>query len=209
MTRTTRLVVSLAAALLVGCATLAIAGGPDQITDVLRQLGLTQMARSLGSSGVESLGGLTGATDGQVATWDSATSRWVPEAAAGGLDGFTSSADGTTSTLSPASPQSRIKLAGATGSATMTFASDDIVIGSGTYGSLGWVSGSYIDDDAGAMTVSATLLTLADGPTVHSGAIKGTTGDPASPAEGQLQINTFDNAIKIYADGGWRTIATW
>jgi hypothetical protein len=35
------------------------------------------------------------------------------------------------------------------------------------------------------------------------------TGDPASGYEGQMVINTFDNTLKVYADAGWRQIATW
>lgn len=41
-----------------------------------------------------------------------------------------------------------------------------------------------------------------------AGSIKATTGDPTG-AEGLLTINTYDNAIKIYADGAWRTLASW
>ena len=37
---------------------------------------------------------------------------------------------------------------------------------------------------------------------------KTTTGDPTG-AEGMLVINTFDNTLKVYAEGAWRTIATW
>jgi hypothetical protein len=37
---------------------------------------------------------------------------------------------------------------------------------------------------------------------------KTTTGDPAAGHEGRMVINTFDNTVKIYADGGWRTIAS-
>ena len=36
-----------------------------------------------------------------------------------------------------------------------------------------------------------------------------TTGDSATVYEGMLVINTFDNNIKMYADGGWRTLGTW
>lgn len=39
--------------------------------------------------------------------------------------------------------------------------------------------------------------------------IKATTGNPATPAVPQVVINTFDNTVKIYADAGWRTLATW
>lgn len=40
---------------------------------------------------------------------------------------------------------------------------------------------------------------------------KDTTGDPAAPtgSEPTLCINTFDNTLKIYADGAWRSITTW
>ncbi len=40
------------------------------------------------------------------------------------------------------------------------------------------------------------------------GALKSDTGDWTG-IEGLLQINTFDNTIKIYADSGWRTLAAW
>jgi hypothetical protein len=39
--------------------------------------------------------------------------------------------------------------------------------------------------------------------------IKTDTGDPSQVHEGLGVINTFDNTAKIYADGGWRTIASW
>ena len=38
--------------------------------------------------------------------------------------------------------------------------------------------------------------------------IKTDTGDPAYNSEGLVCINTTDNTVKIYADGGWRTIAS-
>ena len=38
--------------------------------------------------------------------------------------------------------------------------------------------------------------------------IKSTTGDLAAGYEGMIQINTFDNTAKIWADGAWRAIAT-
>ena len=38
---------------------------------------------------------------------------------------------------------------------------------------------------------------------------KVTTGDPTG-YEGLIEINTFDNVVKIYADGAWRAItSTW
>jgi len=39
--------------------------------------------------------------------------------------------------------------------------------------------------------------------------VKTDTGDPSSPAEGQLIVNTFDNNVQVYADGAWRTLASW
>jgi hypothetical protein len=38
--------------------------------------------------------------------------------------------------------------------------------------------------------------------------VKATTGDPTGHS-GLFTINTFDNAAKIYAEGAWRTIASW
>jgi len=38
---------------------------------------------------------------------------------------------------------------------------------------------------------------------------KTTTGNPSSPYEGMVSINTFDNAIRQYAEGAWRDLATW
>lgn len=39
--------------------------------------------------------------------------------------------------------------------------------------------------------------------------VKTTTGDPGSPVEGQIYVNTYDNKIRVYADGAWRDLATW
>jgi hypothetical protein len=38
---------------------------------------------------------------------------------------------------------------------------------------------------------------------------KTTTGDPTWSYEGMVCINTVDNTVKTYADGGWRQLATW
>ena len=38
--------------------------------------------------------------------------------------------------------------------------------------------------------------------------IKTDTGQTANPFEGLMEINTFDNTVKIYADAGWRTLAS-
>lgn len=39
--------------------------------------------------------------------------------------------------------------------------------------------------------------------------IKTDTGNPATTVEGTIQINTFDNKVKIYADSAWRELASW
>ena len=39
--------------------------------------------------------------------------------------------------------------------------------------------------------------------------VKTDTGDPASPVEGQIYVNTADNKVRVYADGAWRDLATW
>lgn len=39
--------------------------------------------------------------------------------------------------------------------------------------------------------------------------VKTTTGDPSSPAEGDTYVNTFDNAVRVYADAAWRDLVTW
>lgn len=37
---------------------------------------------------------------------------------------------------------------------------------------------------------------------------KNDTGDPTG-SEGLFCINTFDNTFKVYAEGAWRTLASW
>lgn len=39
--------------------------------------------------------------------------------------------------------------------------------------------------------------------------VKTTTGNPSSPSEGQIYVNTFDNAVRVFADAAWRDLATW
>ena len=38
---------------------------------------------------------------------------------------------------------------------------------------------------------------------------KATAGHPPGETEGMIYINTFDNAIKMFADGDWRTLVSW
>ncbi|MBE7462285.1 MAG: hypothetical protein HS116_02220 [Planctomycetes bacterium] len=51
-------------------------------------------------------------------------------------------------------------------------------------------------------------LEPASGSYVKIVSTKSTTGDPTGE-EGMIYINTFDNVLKMYADGGWRTLASW
>lgn len=39
--------------------------------------------------------------------------------------------------------------------------------------------------------------------------VKATTGDPSSPEDGDVYVNTFDNKARLYADGAWRDLTTW
>jgi len=39
--------------------------------------------------------------------------------------------------------------------------------------------------------------------------IKIDTGDPATGKSGEMVENTFDNTLKVWADGAWRQIASW
>ena len=39
--------------------------------------------------------------------------------------------------------------------------------------------------------------------------VKTDSGDPASGRSGDFCENTFDNTLKVYADGAWRSITTW
>ena len=39
--------------------------------------------------------------------------------------------------------------------------------------------------------------------------VRTSTGDPASPFEGQMYVNTADNALRVYADGAWRDVISW
>lgn len=53
------------------------------------------------------------------------------------------------------------------------------------------------------------VLTTAVGKPIQLAAVKTTTGNPSSGTDGDFIINTYDNNIKINADGNWHTIASW
>ncbi len=68
----------------------------------------------------------------------------------------------------------------------------------GGYVGIGTDSPSSELDVAGTVTMENLILP-----------VKSTTGDPASPVEGQIYVNTYDNKVRVYADGAWRDLATW
>lgn len=69
-------------------------------------------------------------------------------------------------------------------------------------------SGNHISIGAGVYIEPGEYIEHAL-PSVAAGSVKNTTGDPGTPEEGQLTINTFDGAVKIFADGSWRTLVSW
>ena len=39
--------------------------------------------------------------------------------------------------------------------------------------------------------------------------VKTDTGDPSSPQEGDIYVNTSDNVLRLFADAAWRTVGSW
>ncbi len=39
--------------------------------------------------------------------------------------------------------------------------------------------------------------------------VKTDTGDPSSPQEGDIYVNTSDNVLRLFADAAWRTVFSW
>ena len=68
--------------------------------------------------------------------------------------------------------------------------------------------GRDIDFRVEGATVPDVFKVDAGADKVLIGGPKSDTGDPAG-VEGMLYINTFDNAVRMYADGAWRTLASW
>jgi hypothetical protein len=57
-------------------------------------------------------------------------------------------------------------------------------------------------------TLTADTLSAPAGAYLVLNSVKASAGDPTGQ-EGMLVINTTDNAVRIYADGAWRTLASW
>ena len=64
------------------------------------------------------------------------------------------------------------------------------------------------DGTDGIVSTNAGNVKLAPTAYVVLSSSKTTTGDP-SGEEGMLYINTFDNAVRMYADGAWRDLTSW
>ena len=71
-------------------------------------------------------------------------------------------------------------------------------------GSIQWGIGSYSD---GYMFLNQTRLSIDT--TFLKLPVKSTTGDPSSPQDGDMYVNTSDNKVRVYADAAWRDLATW
>ncbi len=67
-------------------------------------------------------------------------------------------------------------------------------------GTTGTVDSIKIVKETGSVALGGTYVKLP---------VKGTTGDPSSPADGWMYVNTSDNKVRVYADSAWRDLATW
>ena len=91
-------------------------------------------------------------------------------------------------------------LAMANGTAPTTSPADAVQIWSGDINAEAGKSGAHIRNE-----------NTTTGGAVVGAFIKADTGDYAAGAsyEGMMVINTADNTLKVYAEAGWRQIATW
>lgn len=67
------------------------------------------------------------------------------------------------------------------------------------------INGNFIIAHSASGT---TVFKITTEPHLVIGAVKTDTGDPDGES-GKLYINEFDNAVRYYADGAWRSLATW
>lgn len=107
--------------------------------------------------------------------------------------------------------------AGPVGIATQTFgASAGAVLGLGLTTAPTTAPADIVQlwaNDIGGAAGKTSLLMMSESgtgvQTVVGVITKTDTGDPTQVHEGLMCINTFDNKVKIYAEGAWRQIATW
>lgn len=58
----------------------------------------------------------------------------------------------------------------------------------------------------------ANVFTLLDTGEMVEGSVimvKNTTGDPASPQESQIVVNTIDKTVRLYVSAAWVTLFSW
>lgn len=67
---------------------------------------------------------------------------------------------------------------------------------------LGWSVGGVEMFTVGVNRVAAFSKFLAM-------PVKTDAGDPTSPQNGDMYVNTADNKVRVYADAAWRDLATW
>lgn len=102
---------------------------------------------------------------------------------------------------------------------TYVFASTDVIAGGSDYGITLSASGLYFSWNSLQHVIThpttATSARTYDLPDA-SGAfvlatVKTTAGDPPAPSATTpvMVVNTNDNNVKIYAEGAWRTLASW
>jgi hypothetical protein len=107
--------------------------------------------------------------------------------------------------------------AGNVGIGTLSFgtsAARTLAFGSGTAPSSVITDGIQLwSEDINAAAGKAGLHMMSESGTnklvVVGTIIKTDTGDPSQVHEGLMVINTYDNNVKVYADGGWRQITSW
>ena len=93
-------------------------------------------------------------------------------------------------------------------------AAKNLIIASGTTPAAHTDDQAYlwVEDVGGTATYAGLHMMGENGANsykqiVVGAVIKTDTGQTATPHEGMIEINTFDDTLKMYADGGWRDIA--
>jgi hypothetical protein len=101
--------------------------------------------------------------------------------------------------IGTASPTARLHLPAGTATASTA----PLKIASGVLNTTAETGAIEYDGTSLSFTRTGTVRE-----TVPTVVTKTDTGD-GTGAEGLFQINTFDNTFKVYADGAWRSLATW
>ena len=98
----------------------------------------------------------------------------------------------------------------ALGTPMVTSAGGGALVLANVAGQLRFVNGAGNDTFVGVYSDANNYVHLGVSDAVYTSPIKAktTTGDP-SGVEGLMYINQFDNALRVYADGAWRSILTW